>query len=129
MAKDKSIHVCAVCGLNIDGFIVTDPASGAEMHPGCVPKDFKAQAKAERQARRASHTPAKKSKKIKAAHTRASKALARLEKFMALAHEAERIILACGEELLGYGAQHEEAMYEMLKQNGWTIRDGEVIKE
>jgi len=113
--------LCVTCGKPIVGFVVTDPETGKKYHAGCVPTNFREEAKAQRKDARANRVPQKVRNKLKRAAGKMGRTIERCEKALAKADKAKDEIRETYKLMVDNGQQ--EAAHAVLDKYGFSLTD------
>ena len=113
--------LCVTCGKPIVGYIITDPETGKKHHAGCVPKNFREEAKAQRQDARANRVPVKVRNKLKRAKGKMGRGIERCEKWLAKAGKAKDDVRETYKLMVDNDQQ--EAADAVLEKYGFSLTD------
>jgi hypothetical protein len=112
--------ICSICGKAIEGYTVYDGEMNP-MHPGCAPKDFNEQAKAERKAAKKDHVGVRKQRKIDSLWNRRGR---KIKKQKDLTVEINKVGKEIGEidaELKDLDPKFEEKMADLDEQEAGEV--------
>ena len=95
------IQTCSKCGKTIEGFAVTDGEDA--YHPGCAPKEFRTEAKAQRKEARGKHVGVRTRNKIVSITKRHAKAVEKAANLYAEVKRLEGVAFDIRAEMLALG--------------------------